>query len=564
MSKEATINSNLLDRAIVFAVNAHKNVERRGKGFPYIAHPLEAMSIVATMTNDQELLAAACLHDVIEDTEITYEDIKKEFGQRVADLVKSESDVVIVNKSASESWKERKQAAIDHLKHASREVQMVALGDKLSNMRALARDYRVIGDELWNRFHVTDPRLHAWHYRGLADSLSTLSDTAAFQEFMYLINETFSDRYEEFAFNFTSDNEISFQGEIDKAAVETLKEKLTKNKQYVFDFLNVFNVNFSGIRGFMLLKHEGYRFVIRRASARVNHRFDITGASREISVLRNFKEYTKYSTLEQSGDGYTAVTYWTPDQDAMVKFYYNFVDMEEVEKEKRYAREAMLLGVPTPLSGDLIEADGRHGIIFERIEGKVSFARALSNNPERYDELGKDYALLAKKLHATQCNTLVFPNAKEQFLSYLYEFQGLEEHEKDVIAMFIRNVPDCTTCLQGDFHMGNAIITKDNEKLFIDMGDFAYGHPYFDLGVFYFVTHSKNEDRNMELFHTSGENLYKFYQSFIKYYFEGKEEAEVEQLLRPFGALTALLFAHKTNDVKPWMTYVLRDAFFRK
>ena len=59
------IDSSLLDRAIIFAVNAHQGVERKGKGFPYIVHPMEAMSIVATMTNDQELLAAAVLHDVI-------------------------------------------------------------------------------------------------------------------------------------------------------------------------------------------------------------------------------------------------------------------------------------------------------------------------------------------------------------------------------------------------------------------------------------------------------------------------------------------------------------------
>ncbi|MBR0274962.1 MAG: hypothetical protein IJQ76_01960, partial [Prevotella sp.] len=56
------LDSSLLDKAITLAVEAHKNTERRGKGFPYIVHPMEAMSIVATMTNDQELLAAAALH----------------------------------------------------------------------------------------------------------------------------------------------------------------------------------------------------------------------------------------------------------------------------------------------------------------------------------------------------------------------------------------------------------------------------------------------------------------------------------------------------------------------
>ena len=78
MGKKEFIDSSLLDKAIVFAAKAHKDTERRGKGFPYIAHPLEAMAIVATMTNDQELLAAACLHDVLEDTDVTYDELKKE------------------------------------------------------------------------------------------------------------------------------------------------------------------------------------------------------------------------------------------------------------------------------------------------------------------------------------------------------------------------------------------------------------------------------------------------------------------------------------------------------
>lgn len=76
------IDTELLDRAIIFAVEAHHNTERRGKGFPYIVHPMEAVEIVSTITGDQELLAAAALHDTIEDTSVTYEQICERFGQR--------------------------------------------------------------------------------------------------------------------------------------------------------------------------------------------------------------------------------------------------------------------------------------------------------------------------------------------------------------------------------------------------------------------------------------------------------------------------------------------------
>ena len=190
------LNTDLLDRAIVFAVQAHHNTERRGKGFPYIVHPMEAVEIVSTITADQELLAAAALHDTIEDTDVTVEQIREAFGDRVAELVHAESDQIngelFNGENEEETWHARKQAAIDRLAKASHDAKIVALGDKLSNMRAIWRDYQIKGDDIWNIFHVKDKASHEWHYRGLAQSLKELSDTFAYQEFVRLINEVFA------------------------------------------------------------------------------------------------------------------------------------------------------------------------------------------------------------------------------------------------------------------------------------------------------------------------------------------------------------------------------------
>lgn len=185
------IDTTLLDRAIIFAVRAHAGTERRGKGFPYIVHPMEAVEIVATMTSDQELLAAAALHDTVEDTYVTIEQIRTEFGERVASFVAVESDEPHQRRDSVENWRARKQAAIDRIASASHDAKIVALGDKLSNMRAIARDYAQQGDALWDLFHAKDPKDHEWHYRGLADALSELCDTVAYKEFEELINQVF-------------------------------------------------------------------------------------------------------------------------------------------------------------------------------------------------------------------------------------------------------------------------------------------------------------------------------------------------------------------------------------
>lgn len=185
------LDTSLFDRAVNFAVKAHSGTERRGKGFPYIIHLMEAVEIVATITPDQELLSAAMLHDTVEDTPVTVDDLRKEFGDRVASIVEAESDVHNEGESEHESWHRRKQEAIDRLTAAPMEAKIVALGDKLSNMRAIARDYAQIGDGLWKLFHVTEKSEHEWHYRGLAHALKDLEVTQAYREFVYLIEEVF-------------------------------------------------------------------------------------------------------------------------------------------------------------------------------------------------------------------------------------------------------------------------------------------------------------------------------------------------------------------------------------
>ena len=154
---------------------------------------MEAMEIVATITNDQELLAAAALHDTVEDTLVTIGIIREEFGDRIADLVEAESDVFMEGVSEEDSWHERKKAALERLAKATRDVKIVAMGDKLSNMRAIARDYAEQGDEFWNLFHVKKKSDHAWRYRGLLEALRDLSGTAAFKEFEHLVNQVFNE-----------------------------------------------------------------------------------------------------------------------------------------------------------------------------------------------------------------------------------------------------------------------------------------------------------------------------------------------------------------------------------
>jgi len=190
--KKPSIDTSLVDRAIRFATEAHQGVPRKGTTLPYIAHPLEAMAIVTTITSDPELLAATVMHDVVEDAGINIEEIRTLFGDRVATLVDAESDSEVPGLSHIDSWQHRKQAAVDRLAAASRDAQIIALGDKLSNMRAMVHNLHEQGDQVWQRFNEKDPAKHAWYYRQLVQSLSSLKDTDAYHEFASLVEQVFS------------------------------------------------------------------------------------------------------------------------------------------------------------------------------------------------------------------------------------------------------------------------------------------------------------------------------------------------------------------------------------
>lgn len=177
--------SNLLvHRAIRFAAIAHAGQTRKGTDIPYIIHPFEVAQILTAEGAVENLIAAGLLHDTLEDTTTTREDILCEFGERVLSLVLSASE------DKSLSWEARKQHTIVSLATAGREEQLLALSDKLSNLRSIAADYAASGNALWARFNRGYAQ-QRWYYLSLRDALHALTDTAAYREFYVLTDAVF-------------------------------------------------------------------------------------------------------------------------------------------------------------------------------------------------------------------------------------------------------------------------------------------------------------------------------------------------------------------------------------
>ena len=182
----------LVGEAIAFAAKAHDGMRRKKSDVPYILHPMEAAVIVCTMTDDQNLIAAAALHDVVEDADISIHEIEARFGRRVRELVESETEDKRADLPPAATWRIRKEESLAVLEKTDDiGVLMVWIGDKLANMRAIYRDFKVEGVQMWQRFNQKDANEQAWYYRSIAKLTERLSDTSAWLEYKTLTDLVF-------------------------------------------------------------------------------------------------------------------------------------------------------------------------------------------------------------------------------------------------------------------------------------------------------------------------------------------------------------------------------------
>ena len=182
----------LVSEAIVFATQAHDGMRRKKSEAPYILHPMEAAVIVGSMSDDQNLIAAAALHDVVEDAGVTIEEVESRFGKRVRELVESETEDKRADLPPSATWRIRKEETLAVLKNTDDlDVLMVWLGDKLANMRSIYRTFKRDGVEMWQCFNQKNPKEQAWYYRTIVELTSRLSHTLAWLEYKALTELVF-------------------------------------------------------------------------------------------------------------------------------------------------------------------------------------------------------------------------------------------------------------------------------------------------------------------------------------------------------------------------------------
>ena len=242
----------------------------------------------------------------------------------------------------------------------------------------------------------------------------------------------------------------------------------------------------------------------------------------------------------QTGEGGTALTYTHKVRPTMAKLFNLVNEAELAEKEFLTARTVFEMGISTPEPLRLVTDGQRRGVEYELISNKRSFTRIISQEPERLEEISLAFARMARELHANKADTSRFMSIKET-LRRFYQEKGdrVTEEYKERALNFIDKTPDADTCLHGDLHIGN-VITDGRRNLWIDLGQFCYGEPEWDLGWMWTICNRMDGKRSDFILHVTPETLKAHWNIFLTAYLGTDNPAAIGDYTRRLMAYYAV------------------------
>lgn len=268
----------------------------------------------------------------------------------------------------------------------------------------------------------------------------------------------------------------------------------------------------------------------------------------------------------RTGEGANGASYnHKSDPNIMMKMY--FRNFEAAALELEVAKKVYEMGIPTPEPGDLVTDGKQMGIRFRRIEGKKSYSRACGDHPERAEEYGKEFAQMCKKLHSVHVDTTRFENVKDRLYKMLDANPDFTPEQKQKIRAFIEAAPDTDTAIHGDLQFGNGIFTEDangkRTSYFIDLGDFCYGYPMFDIGMVYLCCCLNDESWTQEVNHMSNATAARFWDGFAAEYFG--PDANMEEVMKEvkiYAGLKTLIIERDTHCPMPQFRAMLEGTIY--
>ena len=218
-------------------------------------------------------------------------------------------------------------------------------------------------------------------------------------------------------------------------------------------------------------------FRIINVSNEVMNVFDVTGFSEIMDITRAVRKLT-VEGCDKIGAGACGEVFRLDDE-TIIKLYYPRVKKEEIELEKALAKKAFVMGVPTAISYDIVEADGRTGVVYELIKSKT-IGELIRGDEAHLEDYVSLYADVCRHIHSIEAPPGQLPSFKDINRADIPNVTGVTEAERSYLHRFLDLVPETLNCLHGDLNINN-IMVQNGECCLIDMGEFSTGTPMFDL-----------------------------------------------------------------------------------
>ena len=324
-------------------------------------------------------------------------------------------------------------------------------------------------------------------------------------------------------------------------------------KAIVLDASALDYISSAGLRVILRLKKTWKDLTIENVNPDIYETLEMTGFTEMMTVKKAYR-VVSVEGCEVIGEGFNGKVYRI-DKDNVVKTYKNADALAEIQHEREVARLALILGVPTAISYDVVRVGDSYGSVFELLNAK-SFSKLLAKEPDRYEFCVREYVQMLRKIHSITVPQGKLPSVKEKVLKQVTRTaEQLPKELGEKLVSLVRAVPESDHMIHGDYHTKNIVLCGD-EVLLIDMDTLSVGHPIFELFRMYnaFVGYSEYDPEIVLNFQGyPAETARRFWHDSLSAYLGTTDEArikDVEDKVRcvSYGNLIDWITRHPTGD----------------
>jgi uncharacterized protein (TIGR02172 family) len=332
----------------------------------------------------------------------------------------------------------------------------------------------------------------------------------------------------------------SLSGHIDSANAAQVGEAIAAAAQgkdiasFTLDAKGLDYISSAGLRVVLSLKKQHKDFKVINVKSEVYEVFDMTGFTQMMEVQKAYKTVS-IDGGEVIGEGKNGIVYRI-SPDTIVKVYKNPDALEEIKNERELAKKAFVNGIPTSISYDVVQVDGKYASMFEMLEAD-NISKKINREPDKIDEFAKASVDLLKKIHSVELKPGEMVDAKSDYLKRAERLQGhLAPEVYQKLCELVKAIPENYHINHGDYHIKNQMFLKSTgELMLIDMDTLCLGDPVFDFGSLFNAYVGREmvvPGNNKEFLGITAEQGKVFWNKTLEFYFGTDDKAQLEEIER--------------------------------